>query len=336
MNITAAGSGVKQNIDVAVLGVTRRCELHCRHCYERFRIGDQELVPIDRWNQVIRRLQEIGTNDIVLSGGEPMLRFDGVLELLDSGNRDLSDFHLHTSGRGVTRERAGTLKDAGLVAAAVGLDDVRPERHDALRGSPGAFHDAVQALRFFREAGVFTYVNMCATREMIRANDLERFYDLAKSLGVGFIELLEPRPCGGFLGGENGILLTQEDREKLETFYRAGNTLRKYRDHPILFYVAYIERPDRLGCLMGGLSHLHIDCLGNVNPCALLPVSFGNIMAEDFRDIYGRMRAAIPHPLHKECPSITLGKILRERSENGRCSPVPFESVRGEWEALFS
>jgi MoaA/NifB/PqqE/SkfB family radical SAM enzyme len=87
---------------------------------------------------------------------------------------------------------------------------------------------------------------------------------------------------------------------------------------------------------MGGLSHLHIDSLGNVNPCALLPVTFGNILEEDFTAIYERMRKAIPHPLHKECPSITLGKVLEARSDGGRLSPVPFESVSQEWQALFS
>ena len=97
-----------------------------------------------------------------------------------------------------------------------------------------------------------------------------------------------------------------------------------------------IEHADRLGCLMGGLSHLHIDSLGNVNPCALLPVTFGNIMQEDFPVIYERMRKAIPRPLHKECPSISLGKVLKARSDDGRLSPVPFESVAEEWQTLFS
>ena len=336
LNATAAGTPIKQRIDVAVLGITRRCELHCRHCYERFHIGEREEVPVPRWKEVIRQIQHTGVNNIVLSGGEPMLRFEGALELIASGDKDLSDFHMHTSGHCVTPERAMMLRKEGLVAAGVGLDDVDEERHDALRGYRGAYRNAVEALQSFRAAGVFTYVNMCVTRELVRANDLWRYFDLAKSLGVGYIEMLEPRPCGGFGTGGDGFLLTREEREKLVEFYRSGSTERRYRNHPILFYIPYIEHPDRLGCLMGGLSHLYIDTLGNVNPCAFLPVKFGNIMEEDFPDIYERMRKAIPRPLHRECPSLTLGEVLRVKSENGRTSPVPVELIRDEWEALFS
>ena len=336
LNATAAGTPVKRRIDVAVLGITRRCDLHCKHCYERFNIGDRDAVPIRRWKEIISQLQGLGTNIIALSGGEPMLRFDGVLELLECGDRRRSDFHVHTSGQGVTRERAEMLERAGLAAAAVGLDDVDPERHDSLRGYRGAFDGAVQALEHFRRAGIFTYVNMCVTRDIVRLNDLERYFDLTKRLGVGFIEMLEPRPCGGFLKTQDEMLLTPADRERLVAFYRAGSTMRKYRNHPILFYLPYIEHADRMGCLMGGLSHLHIDSLGNVNPCALLPVTFGNIMEEDFPVIYERMRKAIPRPLHRECPSITLGTVIRARSDDGRLSPVPFESVAQEWAALYS
>ncbi len=130
-------------------------------------------------------------------------------------------------------------------------------------------------------------------------------------------------------------LLTSEDREKVIAFYRAGSTRWKFRRHPILFYVPYIEDPGRLGCLMGGLSHLYIDSLGNVNPCALLPVSFGNIMQEDFSAIYERMRRAIPRPLHKECPSMTLSETLKVKSNDGRTSPVPFEMIEQEWQQLY-
>jgi len=87
-----------------------------------------------------------------------------------------------------------------------------------------------------------------------------------------------------------------------------------------------------MGCMMGGLSHLTIDSKGNVNPCVFLPVTFGNIMKEDFATIYARMRMAIPRPVHKACPSITLAETIRGRLRAGIVSPVPFEALRDEWE----
>ncbi len=228
------------------------------------------------------------------------------MELIRTGNKDLSDFHIHTSGFGVTLQKAKELKAAGLMAAAVGLDDFDAGRHDQLRGYKGAYDMAINALKCFNEAGVFTYVNTCATKEFIRSGDLWKLYDLVKELSVSVIQLLEPRPCGGFFDGNGDVLLSESDRKELTEFFIKGNTDKKYRDHPLVYYVAFVEGPDKMGCMMGGLSHFYIDSQGNVNPCVFMPVSFGNVSHEDFETIYLRMREYIPKPIHKTCPSVLL------------------------------
>lgn len=336
MNIASAGTRNNQQISTAILAITRKCRLHCQHCYERFNLGTGEAIPIARWKEVIRDLQRLGTSVVVLSGGEPVLRFKGLLELLQSGDKDLSDFHLHTSGQGVTYERAVLLKEAGLSAAAVGLDDFNPVRHDGLRGVQGSYQEAVSALQTFNEAGILTYVNMCATKELVRSGGLWRYLDLAKSMNVGFIQLLEPRPCGGYMTGGDDVLLTKADRGIVMEFVQGANSSRRFRDYPIVYYVAFAESPEQAGCMMGGLSHLHIDAMGNVNPCVFLPVTFGNILHEDFETIYRRMRKAIPRPLHKECPSLELAERLQNCYRERGSMPVPYEMVQGDWGVMYS
>lgn len=334
LNLHAAGTTLKPQISMILLGISRKCNLHCRHCYERFNAGSEDIVPLGRWKEVVRDIQTLGAGVIVLSGGEPMQRYDGLLELLERGNKDLSEFHLHTSGEGVTLERAEELRKAGLTAAAVGLDDVDAGRHDALRGCDGSHRQAIRALQDFHSAGVFTYTNMCLTKEIINSGDLWRYLELAKELRVGTIEMLEPRPCGGYSFLGNAVLLTREEQRKATEFFVQGNTLRRYRNYPLIYYVAYTEAPERLGCLMGGLSHMHIDSMGNVNPCVFLPVTFGNILEEDFHAIYSRMRERIPRPIHKQCPSILMSQVLLARArEHGW--PVPYAAIQKEWDALI-
>jgi MoaA/NifB/PqqE/SkfB family radical SAM enzyme len=333
LNIAAAGTQLKPQISMILLGITRRCDLHCLHCYERFNLAPADTVPISRWKEVICEIQALGAGVVVLTGGEPMLRYDGLIELLESGNKDLSEFHIHTSGLGVTSERARELRRAGLTAAAVGLDDVDPQRHDTLRGYHGSHRLAVSALREFFDAGVFTYTNMCATRDLVRSGELWKYYELAKSLNVGMIEMLEPRPCGGFAEQGDGVLLSDDDRNVVTEFFVTANTAERYRTYPLVYYVAYTEAPEQMGCMMGGLSHLTIDSKGNVNPCVFLPVTFGNIMEEDFSNIYARMREAIPRPVRRTCPSVTLARAIRQHSQTEDGSPVPYESIRNEWKA---
>jgi MoaA/NifB/PqqE/SkfB family radical SAM enzyme len=273
---------------------------------------------------VIRDLQEIGVSVVILSGGEPMLRFDDVLRLVQSGDKNRSDFHIHTSGFGVTRERARALKDAGLTAAAVGLDDVNPKRQDALRGRGGAFEAAAAAVESFNREGVLTYLNLCLTPALIRSGDLWAYFEMARRLGVGLVEILEPRPCGGFQGRRVDGLISEEDRAAVAEFVRKGNHERRYRNHPLLYSIAAMEAPDRMGCMMGGLSHFSIDSAGNVIPCVFVPVSFGNILHEDLPAIFARMRHAVPAPIHAGCGSVLLADMFGDRT-------VLYDDHRGEW-----
>lgn len=334
-NAASAGTSLNRQISTAILAITGTCNLHCRHCYERFNITTREVVPLARWKEAVHYLQKRGTSVIVLSGGEPMLRMDRLLRLLQSGNKKLSDFHMHTSGQGVTREKALRLRNAGLTGVAVGLDDVDEQRHDALRGSAGSFRDAVNALKIFREVGLFTYVNMCASKELIRSGDLWRYFDFARSIGVGFIQMLEPRPCGGYLQNGHGALLDSDDRKILMQFFERGNSERQFRNYPIIYYVAHAESPSQAGCMMGGLFHFHIDSRGNVNPCVFLPVSFGNIMEESLDTIFRRMREAVPRPLHAECPSLQLEHVIRRELSMKKRMPVSYDAIAREWQEMF-
>ena len=339
-NFTASGTALKPRSDNVILAITNSCNYRCAHCYEKHNINAwgtawQEPIPIERWKSVIADIQGNGVSVVILSGGEPMLRFDGMLELLKSGDTDLSDFHLHTSGYGVTRERAEMLKEAGLTAAAVGLDDVSPERSDRLRGCAGAFDQAVNALRFFNEAGIMTYTNTCVTKELASSGDLWRLFAMAKDLNVSFIQLLEPRPFGGYNSQPMEQLWTEQERKILTDFYLQGNNDPRYSDYPILYYVTYIEHADRMGCMMGGLSHFAIDSAGNVNPCVFVPVSFGNISEENFATIFARMRSATPHPLHAGCGSVCMSDAIHAAEQRTGVMPVRYEDVQEEWDWAF-
>ena len=135
-----------------------------------------------------------------------MIAFDKLIDILSSADKDQSDFHLHTSGNSVTSEKVNQLKDAGLKAAAIGFDDFKEEKHDKIRGK-GSFADAVKALKLFNEAGILTYVNLCVSKDLLKADNLYTYYEFVKGLNVSMIQLLEPRPCGGYFNNGSDIWL---------------------------------------------------------------------------------------------------------------------------------
>jgi MoaA/NifB/PqqE/SkfB family radical SAM enzyme len=335
LNISKAGTSLRRHIDQAILAVTRRCAYTCEHCYERLNLGQEDVVPLSRWREVLREIQEIGTGIITFSGGEPFLRYDDLISLVEAGDKKASEFHVHTSGHGVTRERAQEMRRAGLEAAAVGLDDASPDRHDKLRGYPGAFREAREALSAFSEAGLFTYLNTCLSKDLIRSDGLPKLLELARDLGVGAVRILEPRPCGGYFGQDPESLFSEQDRQQTEDFYEKANKGGRYADIPFIFYEMYLEAPQRLGCRLGGLSLFYIDSLGNVLPCVFVPVSFGNIMQEDFGTIWKRMREAAPQPLRAGCAAFKMAETIQVKQALGLPMPIPYAEIKKEWESCL-
>ena len=336
LNFNSAGTPLKTQIDSMFLAITNKCVLDCEHCYEKQNInGPEDSISVGQWKEVISLFQRKGVSIIILTGGEPLYEFGKTLELLRYGDKNLSDFHLHTSGMTATREKVKELKNAGLTAAAVGLDHYLPDQHDKIRGK-GSFNSAVEALKLFNEEGILTYVNLCATRELIHSNGLWKYYELVKDLNVSMIELLEPRPCGGYFGNGFKELLGAGDKEMLLDYTIKGNSKRKYKNYPIIYYVAHIEGKDQLGCHMGGLSLFYIDSAGNVCPCVFFPVSFGNIKREKIEDVYYKMRENIPHPIKSNCPSLKISESIKMKCRNVSELPMPFESIKNEFQKLFN
>jgi hypothetical protein len=47
------------------------------------------------------------------------------------------------------------------------------------------------------------------------------------------------------------------------------------------------------------------------------------------------MRAAIPSPLHTECPSIRVAELLGELKTKDLPLPVPFETISSSWKSIL-
>ncbi len=140
-NFLAAGTSQKRQIDSAFIAITNQCNLTCAHCYEKHNLYQKNTVTTEKLIEVIHSLQSMGTSIIILTGGEPLIEFDKLTQILSNANLDLSEFHIHTSGSEITIEKAKKLKELGLSAVAVGLDNFDEIENDKIRGNqPTGLH----------------------------------------------------------------------------------------------------------------------------------------------------------------------------------------------------
>ena len=138
---------------VVVWNCTRRCNLHCVHCYSQSEDHDyaDELTTAEA-SSMIDDLAEFGAPVILFSGGEPMARkdlFDLAARAVAKGLRAV----ISTNGTLIDQAKAFVLAEIGLSYVGISLDGMR-EVHDRFRGMKGAFDRAMRGVKACREAGL--------------------------------------------------------------------------------------------------------------------------------------------------------------------------------------
>ena len=256
-------NGAPSGLRSLLFAITKQCPLHCEHCFEWDNLNQKEELSTEQIIQIVKDYQEYGTSQILLSGGETMLRVNDVYRVLKAAKPDSSDFWVLTSGLGLTEERAHRLKAAGLTGVMVSLDHFDPAEHDRFRGYEGAYDWAVQGIVNANKAGLVTTISLCPTRSFTTKENLRAYLELANKLGATFIQIVEPRAAGRYKG--QAVDLEPEHLAILDEFYLTYNADPAYRNYPIINYIGHLQRSE--GCSGSGNRFVYIDTDGDAHIC---------------------------------------------------------------------
>ena len=297
-HFASVGDAAGRQLYSITLAVTNRCPYNCWHCYNAGR--SQQDLPLDTLTSLAGELQSLGSVMVTLTGGEPLLRRD--LEQVVTAFDDRTCTMLNTTGHGLNADRAGSLADSGLFAIGVSLDSRDESEHDHLRGKPGAFRTALAAVETAADAGLYPYVIAVATHEFLERDTFMPFVEFARDCGALEVHLLEPSATGKLAGNEQVVLSAAE--RQLIVDYQSEIAARE--DLPILSSFTYLESERAFGC-GAGLTHIYVDGSGEVCPCNLVPMSFGNVANEGLSASLDRMAKHFQTP-RVACVGCTLAK----------------------------
>ncbi|XOV94940.1 MAG: radical SAM protein [Bacteroidota bacterium] len=244
------------------MAITKKCPLNCEHCFEWPNLAKTESVSVEQWISLVHRYQKFGTTQIMLTGGEPMVRINDVYKILESAY-DGTDFWIITSGVGLKKKQAQLLKGKGLTGIMVSIDHFDEARHDRFRGYTGAFQAAITALVEGKLAGLATTLSICATKEFTTVDNFHQYMEMAKRLGVAFVQIIEPRASGRYSGKD--VNLTDDQILILEEIYQLYISSSEYQDYPIINYLGYHQR--RVGCFGAADRFFYIDTDGDAHVC---------------------------------------------------------------------
>jgi radical SAM protein with 4Fe4S-binding SPASM domain len=307
--------------------LTTACDHRCAHCYNVWgadakAAGDaypKGQLPTDEIISMLGRVvRQSGARHLTLTGGEPMLRRD-AMDIVAAACALVPSVQLVTNGSHISPEVAKELRKHGLRSVQLTLLSADRERHDAMKGVE-CYDDTVRAAVDLREAGVPVQICFVAVRD--NAGELPGVLELCYVLGIGHLAYNRMSPSGGAVAEVSRLMPTVEQVERdLGAANRLGRRfgIKISTAMPIPPCLIRIERYPwvRFGFCSTGTKtpNITVDALGNVRSCNLSSNVLGNVLEQEWSEIYGN---PYPRTFRTVLPAPCVG-CAYETSCNGGC-----------------
>lgn len=235
--------------------ITRACNQSCPHCYVPAAKANE--LPLRTIKSIASSLPKFGINDVILSGGEPLLRRDiyGVIAHIRALGLGLD---MCTNGtlvsRGDARELCGYLTEISV--SFDGYDDASYCR--MRRSTPGGFGSALAAIGHLSSFGCEVHVITVATQENF--DHLAEIVRLTQDAGAESITVL------GLLNPEPGMSMSEDQRSVVQQ--TVARLRCEYEGRYRINTKRIFETPPFLEC-RAGIDVFGIDALGSLLPCIL-------------------------------------------------------------------
>ncbi|MDO3379638.1 GeoRSP system radical SAM/SPASM protein [Geoalkalibacter halelectricus] len=263
-----------------------RCNFVCAHCYSRYEQGEE--LPLAELRRIVDVLAQKQVPFINFGGGEPLLRPD-LYELAAYARDRGLNVSMNSNGWLLDRDAAHNLRAAGFSTVGISIDSHRAALHDDFRCRSGSFERALAALDHLRAVGIKTTMSSVISR--INHQHFRDLLDLARAHGVSQVYLHNFK-CSG-KGFENRQELDLSPAE-WRAFYLDALAVKNEThdlaisfDDPVIASLPQYPRENSLvkGSSCGKLS-LHLRPNGDITPCGFIPVVVGNILRDDFDQIW--------------------------------------------------
>jgi len=277
--------------------ITDVCNVKCRHCYNFWREENSRQTHMDnaRFDQLVDMLVEAEVFHVVLSGGEPMAKFD----LLEHGFKRLQENNISVSCNSnlmlATDERIQRLMDVGVDHILTSLTSHDPKTNDFMVNQEGAYEKIINGIEIAVRNGMRVSVNMIVAK----ANK-DHVYDtglLSHELGCQKIFGTRTVPSVNKTSVDEEFQLTKEEQKNvLEQLVavkeKTGIMIGTLVSYPLCFlgdlekFKDFVGRgcPAQSGHVMG------INADGISHACVHEEVGYGNVYDIGIKKAFKAMR----------------------------------------------
>lgn len=296
--------------------LTKKCNLSCPHCYmEAGRPADRELTT-EECLELIDEMEALGTEMLILTGGEPLLRRD-IYEIARYASAKGIWVVMGTNGVLITDKVAEKMVECGVKGVGISIDSLDPEQHNSFRGGPDAWRYSARALDICRAHGLQVLVQ--TTVMEMNYEEIPELIEFARDKGAWAFNLYFLVQTGR--GQQMNDLSPEQTETMLSDLVDLQDEHRpmlvRSKCAPQFKQIAYDRGRGGLesgGC-MAGTQYCRITPEGDVTPCPYMTVVAGNVLERSFTEIW------------QTAP--TLQELRDPERLKGRCGRCEFKELCG-------
>ncbi|KZX10505.1 antilisterial bacteriocin subtilosin biosynthesis protein AlbA [Methanobrevibacter oralis] len=268
-----------------VFHITGRCNLNCGYCYAS-KYSKYDDLSLEIIKNILNQAVDLGTKNVIFSGGEPLLHSEIYKILEYSHNLSLTN-HITSNGTTITENTIKKLKKYN-VDVTISVDGSCKKINDSIRGK-GTFDKSIKAIQNLKKNGIYTSLRMTLMKN--NYYDVKNYLDLALNNNVDRCIIERVTPINK---NENYNQLTFKDIInvfKLMKSYSDETGLNVGSNDPLWLIFsenleAYLNKTHICGGCTAGTSALCINQDLSVFPCPRLQINSGNLNRLTLKEIW--------------------------------------------------
>lgn len=246
------------------IDITNKCNLNCLYCYNKTNsLSDKELSD-DELKQVITKvINELNPLYVSFSGGEPLLRSELLIQLIQKLKEKNIGVHLNTNSLLMTKDIAKKLGELKVDKININIDSLTCQ--DKLRGGKDLLKKTFNSLEILKKYFPKERISIaCVITKLNYKNCLE-IAKFVKKEGLMEIHLLDMIPCER---SAMDIFLSKEEWLEFFKIYKEIKNMNvKIKPNHALLFLGEFETKVKIPFCMAGRFKMVITADGKIVPC---------------------------------------------------------------------
>lgn len=275
--------------------VTEACNLSCSHCYNFWRQEPEQRYSSlnkDRLFYILGEISNSGVFKVTLTGGEPLLFKDNIIESAQYLSENNIDCSLNTNLTTISEEDAFRLKEAGVQAILTSLMSFDEETHDRITQKRGSFQKTIRGIKNVLAAQIPLAVHMVVSRA--NEGDVYETGKFVVNLGVKAFAATKVSPILGNSNFSKISISRESAKQSLQNLLELQEEFGLQTDilecYPLCLIgdAQKFEKFVRRNC-SAGVTTAAVGADGGVRSCIHSNELIGNLFQDGLRESWQRM-----------------------------------------------